>query len=250
MRVLELFSGTGSVGKICKERGWEVVSLDLKNADINTNILDWDYTVYPIGHFDIIWASPPCDTFSQLRNTWIGRKLRCHNGAICTKELLQHDMDTIGIPILRKTEEIIDYFQPRSYFMENPQTGKMKDYVTRPFYDVDYCKYAQWGYQKRTRIWSNVIEFVPKICNKDCGQLGINKKHVMNMGSTKLVKDGDKYIRVKTKELRTKYKDFPNVQPYLKGGGNNRNERYRIPPSLIEQLFDCHQKKIELIKPI
>ena len=29
MRVLELFSGTGSVGKCCKELGWDVVSVDL-----------------------------------------------------------------------------------------------------------------------------------------------------------------------------------------------------------------------------
>ncbi len=39
MRVLELFSGTGSVSKICNERGWEVISLDLKDADINIDIL-------------------------------------------------------------------------------------------------------------------------------------------------------------------------------------------------------------------
>jgi len=43
MKVLELFSGTGSVGKVAKEMGWDVVSLDLKNADIETNILNWDY---------------------------------------------------------------------------------------------------------------------------------------------------------------------------------------------------------------
>ena len=30
VKVLELFSGTKSVGKICDELGWEVISLDLK----------------------------------------------------------------------------------------------------------------------------------------------------------------------------------------------------------------------------
>ena len=43
MRVLELFSGTHSVGKVCKDLGYEVVSLDLTNADINIDILKWDY---------------------------------------------------------------------------------------------------------------------------------------------------------------------------------------------------------------
>ena len=46
MRMLELFSGTGSVGTVAKSLGYEVVSLDLKNADINTNILDFDYKKY------------------------------------------------------------------------------------------------------------------------------------------------------------------------------------------------------------
>ena len=55
MRVLELFSGTHSVGKVCKEYGWEVVSVDLENADINTHILKWDYAKdYKEGDFDII----------------------------------------------------------------------------------------------------------------------------------------------------------------------------------------------------
>ena len=44
MKLLELFSGTGSVGKVFKENGWTVVSLDRDmDADIKTDIMDWDY---------------------------------------------------------------------------------------------------------------------------------------------------------------------------------------------------------------
>ena len=45
MRVLELFSGTGSVGNVCRARGMEVVSLDRDMpADIRCDILDWDFS--------------------------------------------------------------------------------------------------------------------------------------------------------------------------------------------------------------
>ena len=44
MKVLELFSGTGSVGHACKEFGFEVISLDrAMEADIKADIMDWDY---------------------------------------------------------------------------------------------------------------------------------------------------------------------------------------------------------------
>jgi hypothetical protein len=207
MRVLELFSGTHSVGNICKELGYEVISLDLKNADINCDILNWDYTIYPKGHFDIVWSSPPCDTFSRLRNTWIGRKLKSHGDTIITKEIIENDMMTIGVAILRKTEEIIDYFNPKLWFIENPSTGRMKEFlIHRPYYDVDYCKYADWGYRKRTRIWTNKTDFIPKTCKKDCGQINTNtKKHITSLNDI--------------------------------GGGSNRDKRYRIPPTLIKELL-------------
>ena len=137
MKLLELFSGTKSVGKVAEQLGYEVISLDLKDADINCNILDWDYTVYPPNYFAVIWASPPCDTFSILRKCWTGRYGH-------TPETMQNDIDNIGLPLLRKTEEIINYFNPTYYYIENSQTGKMKEYVNKPYYDVDYCKYADW----------------------------------------------------------------------------------------------------------
>ena len=119
------------------------------------------------------------------------------------------------VPILRKTEQIIKYFEPKLWFMENPQTGKMKDFVdtSTNFYDVDYCKYSDWGYRKRTRIWTNKTDFIPKVCHKDCGYVKDNR-HIMNVtGSAK----GRRNLG--------------------QGGGNNRAPRYKIPAALITELL-------------
>ena len=104
--------------------------MDFSDATICCNILEWDYkAAFSVGHFDIIWASPPCNTFSKMRLSNVGRY-----GV--TMETIQQDISLIGLPILRRTEEIIDYFKPSLYFIENPQTGRMKDYIDRPYYDV------------------------------------------------------------------------------------------------------------------
>ena len=130
--MLDLYAGTHSVGKVAQELGYNVTSLDLQGADIECNVLEWNYTDYEPGYFDIIWASPPCETFSTVRRSNIGR-----NGY--THESIEKDMLERGVPILRRTEEIIQYFEPKLWFMENPQTGKMKDFVDPSinFYDVD-----------------------------------------------------------------------------------------------------------------
>ena len=109
-----------------------------------------------------------------MRNIHIGR-----NGH--TAETLQRDIDNIGLPILRQTEKIIDYFKPKYYFIENPQTGRMKEYIDKPFYDVDYCMYSDWGYKKRTRVWTNVLGFTPKTCKKDCPNMESREEQNTNL---------------------------------------------------------------------
>ena len=183
IKVLELFSGTGSVGKVAKSLGYEVVSLDLQGADINIDILDWDYkSAYKPGDFDIVWSSPPCETFSLCRRCWINRKLKHFGDVVVTAEMLDADMEKVGLPILRKTEEIIEYFKPMHYFIENPQSGKMKDYIYKPCYIIDYCMYSDYGYRKRTCIWTNKTDFNPLVCNKKCGNI-IGNKHINHLGN-------------------------------------------------------------------
>ena len=231
MKVLELFSGTHSVGKVCEEKGWEVVSLDLENADINMSILDWDYKKdYKKGDFDIIWASPPCHTFSNCRRCWIGRKTKAFGDEIITAEMLDKDMEDNGVPLVRRTQEIIEYFKPKFWFIENPQTGKMKNYLTDlNYYDVDYCKYSDWGYRKRTRIWTNNFEFVPKVCRKDCENMFDPTKHKKDIGNLYI---GKKKHRV-------------DLAKQLGGGGNQKtlDLKYRVPPLLINELFEVVGEK-------
>ena len=94
MRILELFSGTGPVGNVCKELGFEVVSLgrDME-ADIRAYVMDWDYKTYPPKHFDFIWASPPCTEYRAAKT-------------IGTRDIEGSNR------VVARTIEIIRYFDP------------------------------------------------------------------------------------------------------------------------------------------
>ena len=165
MKLLELFSGTKSVGKVAEQLGYDVTSLYLKNADINTDILEWDYKQYQVGYFDIVWASPPCTEYSNAKSRG-NRNIEYAN------------------QIVLKTLEIINDLKPTFYIIEDPQTGLLKSQSFMdniPFVDVDYCKYDM-PYRKRTRLWNNGICFTPKsLCNKDCNYMNGNR-HIGSCG--------------------------------------------------------------------
>ena len=217
MKVLELFSGTGSVGKCCEALGWDVVSVDLLlPATHECDIMDFDYKQYPQDDFDIVWASPPCTNYSKLQDSWLGRMRK---GEIYTKEVQEKEMKEDDKLVL-KTLEIIDYFKPHYWFIENPASSKMKDrpfMKDKPFYLVDYCMFSDWGYRKRTRIWTNKKDFDNKLCNKKCGNM-VGNLHKTNLGNADRIKRANSL----------------NVKKY---NGTTQKDRYRIPEDLIFSLF-------------
>lgn len=201
MRTLELFAGTQSFSKGVKrlDEQNEAITLDLLdkfNPTIHTDILQWNYTEYPKHHFDIIWCSPPCTEYSKAK-TRGNRNLE------------------LADTLVRKCFEIIDYFEPKVWIVENVGTGllvKRMDDI-RPnlqHYYVDYCVYGK-PYRKRTILWSN-IELHLGLCP---GKAKCNKmkdgKHVGSCGN------GTK----KYNELQI----------------NNVWEKDEIPPLLIDTIL-------------
>jgi hypothetical protein len=164
-RLLELFSGTGSVGHAFQRAGWDVVSVDIdpkSGATHCVDILDWECP-YPPGYFDAVHASPPCQHYSRARTTAkTPRNLELADA--CAKKAL----------------ELIEYLQPKWWTMENPQTGLLK---TRPFMDgipyVDVC-YCVFGapFRKRTRLWGR-HNLAPRPCpgRNKCSQM-VGTRHL------------------------------------------------------------------------
>lgn len=206
MKLLELFSGTQSVGKEASKLGYDVISVDIDDykgkytPTHKVDIMNFDYKQYPQDHFTVIWGSPPCLYYSCLQYSWYGRMKK---SGIYTKEQHMEEL-LIADNWVKKTLEIIKYFQPTKWIIENPQTGllKSRDFMQDlQFVDVDYCKYTDWGYMKKTRLWTNV-DFIGKTCNKNCDNMNGNKHK---------------------KEISRRRQGFLY--------------RYRVPPNLIKEIL-------------
>jgi hypothetical protein len=151
-RLLELFSGTGSMGRAYAALGWDVTSLDLNPyvaADITCNLMHWDYSAYSPTHFDCVHASPPCTSYSCAR----------------TRAKTPRDLEGSDALVVRVLE-IIAYFQPTCYTIENPWTGLMRkrevvQHLEGLLKCVSYCKYGS-RFRKHTAVWSNLLLWSPK----------------------------------------------------------------------------------------
>ena len=117
--------------------------------DICTDIMSWEYTDFNLEDPVVIWCSPPCTHYSIAR----------------TRAKTPRDLEGSD-KIVQRCLDIIAYWRPRYWVIENPQTGLLKTReVIRglPFVDVDYCAFGA-PYRKRTRLWTNCTWTPSKQC--------------------------------------------------------------------------------------
>lgn len=144
MRILDLF-GDQNVSTYFKEKGYEVVILVPGEKEEILN-LDLKGLKERIGRFDVVWANPPCKTFS-IAGIWHHYN---PDGSPRTQEAVD------GVLVLEKCIQVIKEIDPTYWFIENP-VGKMglnplmKDL---PKYRVTYCQYGDTK-MKPTDIWTN-----------------------------------------------------------------------------------------------
>jgi len=156
MKTIELFCGTKSFSKVAGERGHDTLTYDFDGSfepDVCADILK----IESLPDCDVIWASPPCTTFSVAS---IGR----HWNRDKTPKTPQAE---IGLQILQRTIDLIEQTKPKIWFLENPR-GMMRNVEFMKKYrrtTVTYCQYGDTR-MKPTDIWTNCdIELKPPCKN-------------------------------------------------------------------------------------
>lgn len=200
MKTLELFCGTKSFSKVADSYGYETLTLDNDkqfNPDLCLDILDFDISMLKGYKPNIIWASPPCETFSiaAISHHWNSHKLdkkatvKQTFADLKISDIKQPKSEAaiLGIKKVKKTIEIIKELNPKYFYIENPratlrkllagywidETGNIADYDLIPFDRnvISYCQYQpkeNYGNvgRKPTDIWTNNIQWLEtaKIC--------------------------------------------------------------------------------------
>jgi len=207
MRLLEVFCGTKSFGKVFEKNDWEVVSVDIEpmwQPDILVDVLEWDYKTYSKDYFNHIHFSPPCIFMSTLQSSWYGRyKGRGEDKYLFTKEIHIEKLKESD-KLLYKIREIIDYFENITWTIENPYHTKFNNISKRGIfddYDYSICNYCMYNYPiKKPTIFYNNFDLKLKCCD----------------GSHK----------------HQSWDDFSDAGNYKK------KKSYRIPEELCEHIFN------------
>ena len=165
MRILEIFSGTGSLAKVARARGHEVVTLDIcpkHHPTICADLLEWDPSEFPPNYFAYIHASCPCEAYSRCRSTGGPRPL------------------ALADALVEKTLAVFNYFRTAVWTVENPAGSLLWTRpVARPLLkQIAKTSYCRYGCPFRKNTWfanSFGLKLRPQ-CDGTCGQM-VGRKH-------------------------------------------------------------------------
>ena len=151
--ILSLFDLTGIWSKPYKDNGYKVVQVDLQAG---IDILSWDYKAISKESVYGILAAVPCTDFAVSGARWFAGKD-------------QDGRTALSMKLVAKTKEIIDYFDPVFWVIENPigRIHKLNPWMGTPVYKFHPYEFAGYGfdndrYTKKTCLWGKFNHPVKK----------------------------------------------------------------------------------------
>ena len=173
MNTLELFAGTQSFSKVAHKLGYNTFTTDycyFEGINYQCDIIHFRLERVPYKP-DIIWASPPCTAFSVSS---IGSYYTTERGQYTPKKAETY----LGMAYVQKAIDIIKYFKPKYWYIENPRGVLRKLDIMQglPRHTIWYCQYSDPSGDdhraKPTDIWTNDESWTPRpVCkngNTDC----------------------------------------------------------------------------------
>lgn len=187
LKVLDLCSGLGGFSQAFLDRGHDVLRIDnnpvfkngkkhkYKKYNIDNKIISEDgfWIIEPVpntiildlmqvdmmklfGEYDVILASPPCQTFSvaSISTHWTGGSRAYQPKTEQCKKMIE---------LVKKCKEIIHHLEPKLFFIENPRGVLRKLDILKefPIKTITYCQYGE-NRMKPTDIWTNSEVWQPK----------------------------------------------------------------------------------------
>jgi len=142
--ILSLFDLTGNWSKPYKDNGYEVIQIDIQ---LGIDILEWNYKSIPKDKVYGILAAVPCTDYAVSGARWF--KAKDEDGRTAKSQLL-----------VDKTKEIIEYFEPIFWVVENPvsRIHKLNPWLREVKFQFHPYEFAGYGYEderytKRTCLW-------------------------------------------------------------------------------------------------